>query len=261
MEQPYPFVVGRSQEAVVSTTRTSMSSLVPYDMPITGYKTENINTLRLWKAEPAQEFDFQLCSISQRFDDAVIQRNRVNDICRVLYPNDSSYDGKVLRVRQQYSLSQRHAPDHRGRLHPRSTVLIFQSSLRIMRSSSTTPIPSSPSRADAHPCRISKDGLDGGVAGHAGRLLLHQSQRLCPKRLKKGIPAYSSSCSRRLLQIIERIDGQFPPGGAPLPERGPGQHAQPAGRRQDPDGMAGGVRRHAVNGVAAMHHRHFEKGY
>jgi len=54
-----------------------------------------------WKVEPAEEFDFNLFN-SQRFDDAVIMRNRVQDICRVLYPNDTTYDGKVLRVRQQY---------------------------------------------------------------------------------------------------------------------------------------------------------------
>lgn len=74
---------------------------VPYDMPVTGYGTDNVNTLRLWKAEPAEEFDFNLFN-SQRFDDAVCGRNRIEDIWRVLYPNDSSYDGKVLRVRQQY---------------------------------------------------------------------------------------------------------------------------------------------------------------
>jgi starch phosphorylase len=72
-----------------------------YDLPVIGYGTGNINTIRLWKAEPAEEFDFNLFN-SQRFDDAVVQRIRVNDIWRVLYPNDTSYDGKVLRVRQQY---------------------------------------------------------------------------------------------------------------------------------------------------------------
>lgn len=74
---------------------------IPCDLPISGYHTNNINTLRLWKAEPAEEFDFNLFN-SQRFDDAVRERNRVEDIWRVLYPNDSTYDGKVLRVRQQY---------------------------------------------------------------------------------------------------------------------------------------------------------------
>jgi len=101
MERGYPFLIRREEEKVRVRYQDLEVFAVPYDLPITGYATKNINTLRLWKAEPAQEFDFNLFN-SQRFDDAVIQRNRVNDIFRVLYPNDSSYDGKVLRVRQQY---------------------------------------------------------------------------------------------------------------------------------------------------------------
>lgn len=101
MESGYPFVVRREEERVKVHYQDFDVWAVPYDMPITGYGTSNVNRLRLWKPEPAQEFDFNLFN-SQRFDDAVIERNRVNDIWRVLYPNDTSYDGKVLRVRQQY---------------------------------------------------------------------------------------------------------------------------------------------------------------
>ncbi len=101
MEKGYPFIVRRDEDKVLIHYQDMDVYAVPYDMPITGFGTDNINTLRLWRAEPAQEFDFNLFN-SQRFDDAVISRNRVNDIFRVLYPNDTSYDGKVLRVRQQY---------------------------------------------------------------------------------------------------------------------------------------------------------------
>ena len=101
MERSYPFLVRRDQEKVRVHYQDMDVYAVPYDMPVTGFGTPNVNTLRLWRSEPAQEFDFNLFN-SQRFDDAVIQRNRVDDIIRVLYPNDTSYDGKVLRVRQQY---------------------------------------------------------------------------------------------------------------------------------------------------------------
>ncbi len=100
-EKGYPWIIRRDDKRVRIHYDDIEVYAVPYDMPITGYGTNNVNTLRLWKAEPAQEFDFNLFN-SQRFDDAVIGRNRVNDIWRVLYPNDSTYDGKVLRVRQQY---------------------------------------------------------------------------------------------------------------------------------------------------------------
>ncbi len=101
MEKGYPFIVNRYSERVKIHYNDIDVWAVPCDLPITGYGTKNVNLLRLWKAEPAQDFDFNLFN-SQRFDDAVIERNRVNDIWRVLYPNDTSYDGKVLRVRQQY---------------------------------------------------------------------------------------------------------------------------------------------------------------
>ena len=101
MERGYPFTLARYDERVKVHYNDIDVWAIPFDLPITGYGTKNINLLRLWKAEPAEEFDFNLFN-SQRFDDAVIERNRVNDIWRVLYPNDTSYDGKVLRVRQQY---------------------------------------------------------------------------------------------------------------------------------------------------------------
>ncbi len=101
MEDGYPLMV-RHEADTVRVHYSDMDVLaVPYDLPITGYGTKNVNTLRLWCALPAKDFDFNLFN-SQRFDDAVEERNRVEDIWRVLYPNDTSYDGKVLRVRQQY---------------------------------------------------------------------------------------------------------------------------------------------------------------
>ena len=101
MERGYPFALARYDEKVKVHYNDMEVWAVPHDLPITGYGTKNVNALRLWKAEPVQDFDFNLFN-SQRFDDAVIERNRVDDIWRVLYPNDTSYDGKVLRVRQQY---------------------------------------------------------------------------------------------------------------------------------------------------------------
>lgn len=101
MEDGYPFMVKRD-DMVVRVHFNDMDVIAtPFDLPITGYDTDNVNTLRLWRADPAKEFDFNLFN-SQRFDDAVTERNKTEDIWRVLYPNDTSYDGKVLRVRQQY---------------------------------------------------------------------------------------------------------------------------------------------------------------
>ncbi len=74
---------------------------VPYDMPILGYGTDNIGTLRLWQAEPTEPFDLDLFN-EQEYDLALADKNRAEDISRILYPNDTKREGKTLRLRQQY---------------------------------------------------------------------------------------------------------------------------------------------------------------
>ena len=77
---------------------------VPYDVPIIGYGTENIGTLRLWQCEAEQELDFNAFN-NQDYLRALNAKNMAEDITRVLYPNDSTWDGKRLRIKQQYFLS------------------------------------------------------------------------------------------------------------------------------------------------------------
>ena len=77
---------------------------VPYDVPVIGYGTENINTLRLWQCEAEEELDFNAFN-NQDYLRALDQKNKAEDITRVLYPNDSTYEGKRLRIKQQYVLS------------------------------------------------------------------------------------------------------------------------------------------------------------
>ena len=101
MEDEYPFIIRREEARRVVHYADLDVFAVPYDMPVTGYGTSNVNTLRLWKAEPIHEFDYDAFN-SQRFTDAIVDRERTMDISRVLYPNDTTYEGKVLRVRQQY---------------------------------------------------------------------------------------------------------------------------------------------------------------
>lgn len=75
---------------------------VPYDTPIVGYKNEIVNTLRLWSAEPVNnEFDFSSFSRGE-FLKAIEYKNSVESISLVLYPEDSFYEGKMLRLKQQY---------------------------------------------------------------------------------------------------------------------------------------------------------------
>ena len=73
----------------------------PFDMPIVGYDTNTVNTLRLWQASSPDGFDLQLFN-NMEYNRAVERQNSAENISRVLYPNDSGPSGKALRLKQQY---------------------------------------------------------------------------------------------------------------------------------------------------------------
>ena len=77
---------------------------VPYDVPVIGYGTENVGTLRLWQCEAEEELDFNAFN-NQDYLRALEAKNKAEAITRVLYPNDSTWEGKRLRIKQQYVLS------------------------------------------------------------------------------------------------------------------------------------------------------------
>ncbi len=74
---------------------------MPYDMPIIGFGTKTVNTLRLWEAHSTNGFDLQLFN-DMHYHRAVEKVNQAEDLTRVLYPNDSGPSGKALRLKQQY---------------------------------------------------------------------------------------------------------------------------------------------------------------
>jgi glycogen phosphorylase len=73
----------------------------PYDTPISGYRVNNCNTLRLWKAEAIESFDFQAFNIGNYYG-AVEEKVSSENLTKVLYPNDEPVAGKQLRLEQQY---------------------------------------------------------------------------------------------------------------------------------------------------------------
>jgi len=76
----------------------------PYDMPIVGFDTNTVNTLRLWQASSPNGFDLQLFN-DMRYNEAVVRQNSAENVSRVLYPNDNGPTGKALRLKQQYFFS------------------------------------------------------------------------------------------------------------------------------------------------------------
>ena len=109
-----PWSVRREENSEIVEFADQTVRAVPYDMPVIGYGAVNpsldsknnaiINTLRLWQAEPIEEFNFNLFN-EQKYDFAVKEKNRADDINAVLYPNDDTRAGKQLRLKQQYFFS------------------------------------------------------------------------------------------------------------------------------------------------------------
>ena len=77
---------------------------VPYDMPVIGFGGKTVNTLRLWQAEAVNSFDFDQFNRNNR-PASIAEKNDAEVISAVLYPNDETYEGKVLRLKQQYFFS------------------------------------------------------------------------------------------------------------------------------------------------------------
>ena len=99
-----PWSVRVDDEAVEIHFKDQVINAVPYDMPVIGYGGKTINKLRLWKSETQHPFDFAAFNNGE-YDKAVGAKTRANEICAVLYPNDNTHAGKVLRLKQQYFFS------------------------------------------------------------------------------------------------------------------------------------------------------------
>jgi starch phosphorylase len=74
---------------------------LPYDLPVVGYGGSTVNTLRLWSAKAAEEFDLDDFNRGE-YVDAVANKVLAENLTKVLYPNDNVFEGKELRLKQQY---------------------------------------------------------------------------------------------------------------------------------------------------------------
>lgn len=101
LEYPDPWSIRKQAEAVKVSFSDGDILAIPYDTPIIGYGQNTINTLRLWKAESFEKFNFREFN-DQNYDLAVKKKNDAENITKVLYPNDAYEEGKKLRLKQQY---------------------------------------------------------------------------------------------------------------------------------------------------------------
>lgn len=96
-----PWSIRHDEDIVKVVFSDQVVHAVPYDMAILGPNTKTINTLRLWQSEPVNEFDFEKFN-EQEYIESVSERDNAENISRVLYPNDRTKSGKILRLKQQY---------------------------------------------------------------------------------------------------------------------------------------------------------------
>lgn len=74
---------------------------VPYDIPVKGYRNNTVNSLRLWSAKPVEDFD--LSTFNQgHFLKAMQRKSEAESISQILYPSDHGFEGKLLRLKQEY---------------------------------------------------------------------------------------------------------------------------------------------------------------
>ncbi|NXU51580.1 PYGL protein, partial [Turnix velox] len=87
--------------AGVKWVDTQVVLALPYDTPVPGYMNNTVNTMRLWSARAPNDFNLRDFNVGD-YIQAVLDRNLAENISRVLYPNDNFFEGKELRLKQEY---------------------------------------------------------------------------------------------------------------------------------------------------------------
>lgn len=180
---------------------------VPYDMPIPGYKNGIVNTLRLWKSEATDEFDLDEFNAGG-YTEAVATKNLAEQISMVLYPNDTSENGKELRLRQQYFLSSASLQDTVN-----NYVELFGDSFeQFIDKQSFQLNDTHPSIAVAELMRILMDdySLSWDKAWHiTSNTMAYTNHTLLPEALEKWPVRIFENLLPRILEIIYEINARF----------------------------------------------------
>ena len=175
---------------------------VPYDMPVIGYKTNTVGTLRLWQTESPDEFSFALFN-DYKYDEAILNKNRAEDITRVLYPNDWNTEGKRLRLKQEYVLSSASIQD------------ILRTYERTHSSYRSLPECAAVQLNDTHPVLaipelirlLTERGVRFETAcQYAGRIFAFTNHTVMPEALEAWDMKLVESVSGRIAQILRRLD-------------------------------------------------------
>lgn len=228
---------------------------VPFDTPIPGYRVNNVNVLRLWKAEATESFNFQAFNVGDYYG-AVEAKVVAENISKVLYPNDQAFQGKQLRLTQQYFFVSCSLQD------------VIRTHLRREKSVETIPRNWAGQLNDTHPSiavaemmrlLVDQYQVDWNAAWDLTRETFNYTNHtLLPEALEKWPVHLFEKELPRHLQIIYEINQRFLdkvrlryPGNNKLLSRvSLIEETDPRYVRMANLAVVGS---HAVNGVAAMH--------
>jgi starch phosphorylase len=177
-----------------------------YDTPILGYRVGACNTLRLWKAEAVESFDFTAFNYGDYYR-AVADKVESENITKVLYPNDELIQGKTLRLQQQYFFVSCSLQDmiriHRGLNRPLET---FHEKWAVQLNDTHPAI----AVAELMHLLIDEHGLDWDTAWHVTRnTFAYTNHTLLPEALEKWPVDLIDQLLPRHLEIIYEINTRF----------------------------------------------------
>ena len=179
---------------------------VPYDTPILGYHVNTANTLRLWKAEAPESFDFAVFNRGDYYG-AVNQKVASENLSKVLYPNDEQSKGKELRLEQQYFFVSCSLQDMLRILHVQKIPLAnFHEKFAVQLNDTH------PAIAVAELLRLLLD--DHAVAWDdawsiVGKTFAYTNHTLLPEALEQWPLAIFSKVLPRHLELIYEINARF----------------------------------------------------
>ena len=177
-----------------------------YDMPIPGYHTTTVGTLRLWNAKAVDEFDLDAFNVGD-YDLAVAAKRKADDITAVLYPNDATEYGKELRLKQQFFFVSASLQDTIARYLATHEDLGGLASKAIFQLNDTHP-----TIAVAELQRLLTDvhGLSWEDAwAVTTKALAYTNHTVMPEALEKWPVAVLAKLLPRHMQIIERINDEW----------------------------------------------------
>ncbi len=228
---------------------------VPYDTPVPGYRNNTVNTLRLWKAEASNEFNFDAFNAGN-YDRAVSDKLTSENISKVLYPNDNTPQGRELRLEQQYFFVSASLQDMIRRhlaVHPNLDNFHEQFAIQLNDTHPTVGV------AELMRLLVDEHGMYWDQAWTiCQKTFAYTNHTLLPEALERWPVELFERVLPRILEIVYEINHQFLeqvakwyPGDEGLMRRL--SIIQEDGEKSIRMANLACIGSHAINGVAALH--------